>query len=352
MNMKVNRIIPSLLMMIFVLVLSCKKDESLNEETIWAVPKDEVKDGGPGKDGIPAIDEPKFVSSSEATHIENDELVIAIKIGSEVKVYPHTILDRHEIVNDVVSDEPLSIIYCPLTGTATAWSRIVDGQTTTFGVSGLLYNSNVIPYDRATNSNWSQLRLDCINGDLLGTLSSNFHIVETTWATIKSAYPDLKALSEDTGFDRNYDVYPYGDYKTNHSNIIFPVSGEDNRNDAKDRVLSIIKNGKVRSYEIDNFSDNTELLQESYEGEELVILGSKTKNFAVAYSREIDGTILDFTALDDFPVVMTDAQGNKWNLFGECVEGDRAGQRLNSPQNIIGYWFSFAAFYPGLEIGK
>ncbi len=214
----------------------------------WTVPRNKVVSGGPGKDGIPAIDSPKFASISETSN----KLVVGIKIGNIIKAYPHDILDWHEIVNDKADDKYYSIIYCPLTGTATAWNRNITGTPTTFGVSGLLYNSNIIPYDRKTDSNWSQIKDESIFGDLKSQRPDHLQIVETTLSTWRKMYPNSEILTTQTGYSRSYGRYPYGDYKTSQS-LIFNVGYNDDRLQRKERVHAIIINGQARVYRLSSF---------------------------------------------------------------------------------------------------
>ena len=118
----------------------------------WLIPVNEVFGGGPGKDGIPAISNPKFKPDSTITFLSDDDLVIGVKFEGQLRTYAHLILDWHEIVNDNLGQRYFALTYCPLTGSAIAWDRNLGGEVTTFGVSGLLYNTNLIPYDRATDS--------------------------------------------------------------------------------------------------------------------------------------------------------------------------------------------------------
>jgi hypothetical protein len=120
-------------------------------------------------------------------------------------------LDHHEIINQTAGETHLAVSYCPLTGTAVCWNRELKGGITTFGVSGLLFNHNILPYDRATESLWSQIRNECIFGDLVSTKAELIPILETTWETWKSMYPDTWVMTENTGHDRDYTYYPYGD---------------------------------------------------------------------------------------------------------------------------------------------
>jgi hypothetical protein len=188
-------------------------DGSPNSSNTWLIPVNEVVDGGPGKDGIPSIDNPIFEIASTVNTIPDDDLVVGIKQGDVVKAYPHYILDWHEVVNDVVANTNMTLSYCPLTGTAFAWKSIADNTFSTYGVSGLLYNTNLILYDRATDSNWSQILQKCVNGELIGDEPEKVSVIETNWKTWKDSFPNSLVLSSQTGFDKPYETYPYGGIK-------------------------------------------------------------------------------------------------------------------------------------------
>jgi len=319
----------------------------------WAIPTDEVFDGGPGKDGIPSVDDPRFSTSSdnETNYLLDTDLILGLQVGDEIRGYTHPILDWHEIVNDDVNGLPIAITYCPLTGTGIGWDRTVNGNITTFGVSGLLYNSNLIPYDRITDSNWSQMANECVNGDLINTPINTKLLVEMSWKTWKEMYPNADVLNRNTGFNRAYGTYPYGSYITNTS-LNFPVDIDDDRLHRKERVLGVIIDGSAVAYQFKNFQgDSIQLVNDNFDGTELVIVGSEEKNFMVAFERELEGNVLDFTALqDELPAVIEDQDGNKYNVFGKRIEGVDVGKNLITPTNYIGYWFSWGAFYPGIEI--
>ncbi|MES9860025.1 MAG: DUF3179 domain-containing (seleno)protein, partial [Candidatus Thiodiazotropha sp. 4PDIVS1] len=123
----------------------------------------EVLSGGPPRDGIPAIDQPEFVSSDEADFLTPDDRILGVVRNGVAKAYPISILNWHEIVNDVFDDEPVVITFCPLCGTGMAFEAMIDRQTLTFGVSGLLYNSDVLLYDRHSESLWSQIMKQSIS---------------------------------------------------------------------------------------------------------------------------------------------------------------------------------------------
>ncbi len=349
--MKVTKIL--FLITLAFYLYSCDTVDNAEVSGDWLIPTDEVFDGGPGRDGIPSVDNPQFTNVNDASYLLDDDLVIGIKIGGTIRAYPHPILDWHEIVNDDISGQKTAITYCPLTGSAIAWKRNGVVSNSEFGVSGLLFNSNLIPYDRGSSSNWSQMRLQCVNGSLIGNEIETSKIIETTYKTWREMYPTSKLLSTNTGFGRQYGVYPYGGYKTN-DDLIFPVSNEDNRLQKKERVLGLIAGGQTMAFVIKSFSSDVSIENVSFGGDEFVVIGSSGKNFAAAYKRELDdGTTLQFTITEgELPLVMMDNEGTKWNIFGEAIEGPRAGESLKQAKAFIAYWFAWAAFYPNSLIAQ
>ena len=328
---------------------ACSDDDSFettpNGE--WLIPIGQVFDGGPGKDGIPSVDDPSFASVESSSFLDPSNLVVGIVNNGSAKAYAHRILDWHEIVNDDLEGINYALTYCPLTGTAVAWDREINNTITTFGVSGKLYNTNLMPYDRATDSYWSQMRLDCVTGDLIDTRINTFPVIETTWETWQEMYPDSEIMTRETGFDRNYNAYPYGDYRTNNNNIIFPVSSLDNRLPAKDRVLAVLTDSRKKVYPIEEFGDGLAVM-EGFGADEVIVLGSDSRNFLVAYKNSGLENVTFFDGPG--PIVAEDSNGNKISISGEVVEGPLAGTQLAAVESILGYYFSLAAFYPDMEI--
>lgn len=316
----------------------------------WLIPINQVLDGGPGKDGIPALDNPEYMSVNKITYLSDNDLVVGFQSNGQVRAYPHKILDWHEIINDELNGKKVAITYCPLTGTGIAWSRFINGEITTFGVSGLLYNTNLIPYDRATDSNWSQIRLDCVNGQLLGDTIETFHLVETTWKTWKEKFPNSTVVTSNTGYGRNYNNYPYGDYKTNNSKLLFPVTPNDDRLPGKERVMGLIHNGKAKVYRFNLFKKETKIIDVQFEGKNLIVIGNRNKSFIVAFENNLNGEERIFTAIDEGENIMQDNMGNKYNLFGTITEGVDKGNQLVNTTSFMGYWFSFGAFFANAAI--
>ena len=347
-----------LLTPIMLMAQACREDPadqpssptSSNPTTIdntWLVPINEILDGGPGKDGIPSIDNPQFTRADQVDFLENDDLVLLMRVGDVTKAYPHPILDWHEIVNDDIEGKKIAITYCPLTGTGIGWNREIDGKETTFGVSGLLYNSNLMPYDRLTNSTWSQQRLDCVNGQLRGTNAEVYTLVETNFATLKRYFPQSQVLNGSTGFDRSYGRYPYGDYKSNQSRLLFPVSNKDNRLGLKERVLGVIlSSGEKKVYGFDAKAGDPFLIEDQLGGIKLTVIGSQSQNFLVAFETVDFQLALD---VDDSPFIVKDQNGIRYDLLGNPAPGAVANA-LKLPSQFIGYWFSWGTFYPNIDL--
>lgn len=204
--------------------------------------------GGPTKDGIPSIDQPQFVSQQEADQwIADDELVLVLTYKGVRRIYPLQILVWHEIVNDTVAGDPLLITYCPLCGSGIAYDRTLDGVAVEFGTSGKLYNSNLVMYDRLTDTYWSQIDGLAIFGELAGCELTPINLDTVVWRDWKAANQDAEVLSQETGYDRDYGRDPYGSYYE-ASFIWFPVEERDDRIHPKTVVFGIEVNGSYAAY--------------------------------------------------------------------------------------------------------
>lgn len=313
----------------------------------WTIPQNQVFDGGVGRDGIPSIDAPRFTDAQEILEIADWELVVAVKRGGTIKAYPHNILDWHEIVNDQIGGTNFALTYCPLTGTAIGWER-GDG---TFGVSGLLYNSNLIPYDRLTGSYWSQMLNESVRGLRVEEKIERISVVEVRWKNFKEAYPDAKVLTRNTGFDRDYDSYPYGGYRGS-ADLLFPVARRDSRLFEKERVHGIQMSGINRVYDFSSFEE-TSFVYDQFDAEEVVVFGNREMGYMASFHLpSLEGELIRFSPIDQ-PTskrFVSDQFGNLWSIFGEAVEGPHMGTRLSATPSYMGFFFAWAAFNPTLEI--
>lgn len=319
----------------------------------WIIPESEVIDAGPGQDGIPAIDRPIMQRVSEVPDREilASELVVGVLHEGTIHAYPYNILNWHEVVNDSINFDDFVVSYCPLTGSAVSWDADDRLGNTEFGVSGLLYNSNLVLYDRDSGSRWSQMLQQSVQGNRAGDTPQRLQVVETKWSTWKSMYPDSFVLTRSTGFSRDYDAYPYGSYRSS-AELFFPVSRSDNRLHPKTRVIGIHSDTASKVYQLSEFGDTTQAINDHFDGKPIVVAGSSRANIAVIYSRELaDGTVLDFSALDgQLPNILQDTEGNTWDVFGIAVSGPRAGERLAMTNSFTAMWFAWAAFFENPEI--
>jgi hypothetical protein len=358
--MKTNILITSI-MVLLISTMSCESNNpgpnygggggnSNNTGGEWLIPLSEVRDGGPGKDGIPALLSPiKWSVNDPANdYLRESQLVLGYQHEGEICAYPHPILDWHEIINNTVGGQPIAVTYCPLTGTGIGWERIVQGRETTFGVSGLLYNSNLIPYDRNTGSNWSQIRMDCVNGLLIGQEAVVLPLIEMPWGTWKKLFPESKVVSTITGHTRSYGSYPYGSYRTN-SSLIFPAQPSDDRLHPKERVLAVIREDLAKVYRFEHFGSGPTVIQDEFMNMHLALVGTSS-DYMVALNAEVESGVVLQLRPGETEGILLDEEGNEWNLFGVAVSGPRKAQQLKPVKAMMAYWFSIAAFYPKPEI--
>ncbi|MCG7496592.1 DUF3179 domain-containing protein [Vibrio sp. Of7-15] len=187
------------------------------------IPAEEILHGGPAKDGIPALLTPVFQKGLRALDIHPNDKVFGLVIDGIAKAYPIKILNWHEVVNDKFNESAVIVSYCPLCGSGMAFSSDVGYDMLTFGVSGLVYNSDVLMYDHQSNSLWSQIRGEAVSGSMRGKSLHQIPLQLMRWKKWLKANPDTLVLSTKTGFKRNYNIDPYQGYKRSPS-LFFPVS--------------------------------------------------------------------------------------------------------------------------------
>ena len=304
------------------------------------IPLDKIKSGGPPKDGIPSIDKPKFVKSSESEFISDDDLVIGIDINGEQRAYPLFIMVWHEIVNDEVGGVPVAVTYCPLCFTNQVFDRNVDGKITEFGTSGKLYNSNLVMYDRNTDSQWSQALGIAITGEMTGQTLKRIPFDVARWSDWKSLYPDTLVLTTDTGFFRTYGIDPYGDYYID-SRVIFPVENKDDRLFLKEKILGF-DNGVYKAYKLSDVEKNKVINDDV--GDKKIVLISLYPEMARAFTRIVDGQILEFEYSNG--QIIDIQTKSTWNFDGESIEGQLKGKKLQREVYNPGFWFEWVAFHP------
>ncbi len=212
------------------------------------VPVHQIQQGGPPRDGIPAIDAPHFVDANSADFMRAEARVLGLHYLGIARAYPIAIMNWHEIVNDRFDHEAVAITFCPLCGTGMAFSAQHKGQPLRFGVSGLLYQSDVLLYDRQTASLWSQIMMQAVSGPLSGERLQQIPMAHTTWQAWRARHPDTQVLSEQTGYRRDYSRDPYAGYAASPA-IYFDINHRPPaRYHPKEQVLGLLRNGHARAF--------------------------------------------------------------------------------------------------------
>ena len=328
------------------------------------VPYGEILSGGPGKDGIPAIDLPTFVSVEEAdAWLQSQEPIILFEVGDEARAYPLQILTWHEIVNDVVGDVPVTITFCPLCNTGIAFERTFEGQVLDFGTTGRLRFSNLIMYDRQTETWWQQASGDGIAGQYAGRRLTFLPAPVIGWDDFKTAHPDGKVLSRDTGFNRSYGRNPYAGYDDVRSSpFLYDGPRTPGQLPPMARVLTVELGGVAVAYPNDVLRE-ARIVNDTIAAADVVVLwepGTASEldsgeiaegrdvGAGAAFLREMDGKVLDFSF--DGVKIVDEQTGSEWNVLGESVSGPLAGSQLTPVVSVNHFWFSWAAFMPETRI--
>lgn len=328
------------------------------------VPLSEFRSGGPGRDGIPPIDKPRTISQKEADKfLEDHEPVLVVEQGRAVRAYPVQILIWHEIVNDELGGRPIAVTYCPLCNSSVVFDRRVDDRVLTFGTTGNLRKSDLVMWDRQTESWWQQLSAEAVVGELSGERLEVLPSQTLSWADFRRSFAEGDVLSRETGFERDYGRNPYVGYDERDSQP-FLLDGEaDDRLPAKEHVIAVFVDERrplvisfsrlVREPAVNAQSGGTPLVALYKKGvvsplDNAAISRSKDVGTSAAFDRRVDGRTLDFRAADGGYV---DRQtGSKWDITGRAVDGPLKGKRLRPLRHDQQFWFALAAFLPDAQI--
>jgi hypothetical protein len=331
--------------------------------TKHSVDWDEIISGGPPRDGIPPIDEPEFLDVADAPRYMTDSApVLNLEINGEAKAYPLSIMIWHEIVNDVVGGVPVSITYCPLCNTAIVFDRRVNGQVLDFGTSGKLRNSDLIMWDRQTESWWQQITGEAIIGELTGTVLEFIPAALVSWEAFAKANPEGLLLSRRTGFNRDYDGGPYGGYDTIGSDPFLFFVDIDDRLPAMERVVGMTVDDQTVAYPFVIFED-TAVVNDVVGSQDLVIFyasdtlsafrgpgysAAKEIGSTGVYDPNLDGQKLTFR--QDGSSIVDDQTGSSWTVLGEAVDGPLAGKSLSPIVHANHFWFAWSVFFPNSDL--
>jgi len=276
------------------------------------IPASEILAGGPPKDGIPALSDPELIDAEAARYLKPDDRVIGVTMDGLSRAYPIAILNWHEIVNDTINDQRYAVTFCPLCGTGVAFYSDIAGKTTDFGVSGLLYNSDVLLYDRETESLWSQIMGQAVAGELVGEKLKAFPVSHTTWSDWLKQHPHTQVLSTNTGYSRDYGRNPYRGYEQSRQ-LYFGVNQRaPDTYHPKEQVIGLEIDGVYKAYPFAELE----------------------KNNQSQFEDSINGVSI---------TIDWDSENRSVELF------DSSGKRI---AGIQGFWFAWFAFHPDTLVFK
>jgi hypothetical protein len=360
------------------LIFSCESDAELSAENTSIIPfrefttdftkstvsLDEIFSGGPPKDGIPAIDNPHFIGVEEAAKITGErEPVIVVRYKGETKIYPVQILIWHEIVNDHIADLPVAVTFCPLCNTGIVFESRIDGLDLDFGTTGRLRYSNLIMYDRQTETWWQQATGEGIAGKYTEKRLNYVPSLFISWEDAMVKYPNALVLSADTGWDRPYGTNPYAGYDTG-SPFLYRGQAPPWTNESLnmlDRILTVENDNEIRHYSYKALKQE-QLKNDIMKDRKIVVfwaagtasaLDSSRINegrdvgTANAFHSKIDDVELDFGY--DGSQFTDRKTGSIWDHTGYAVSGPLKGRQLELITGTQHFWFSAAAFFPNTK---
>ena len=330
----------------------------------------DVLSGGPPPDGIPSIDAPEFERAADVGFLQPQEAVVALTLNGDARAYPAQVMIWHEIVNDTVGGEPVTITFCPLCNTAIGYYRQLGDRIFDFGTSGRLYNSALVMYDRQTESLWAHYTGQAIAGALTGSQLELIPVATVAWETFLDEHPNGLVMTRPGGFGRQYGTNPYANYDQPDGSPTFFGGTPDPRLPPQTRVLVVRHSRASVAVPLDTLQSEG-VLPLDLGGAPVVAFhlpGTATpiQSQQVAFGRDVgatgvfeptvDGQVLSFTRLpgissSDGPGAFTDDQtGSTWTVLGRALEGPLAGTQLTPIEHIDTFWFAAAAYDPDIEL--
>lgn len=335
---------------------------------------EEILSGGPPRDGIPSIDKPEFVSIKQASDwLDAREPVISVQVNGQAKAYPLQILMYHEIVNDSIAGEPISVTFCPLCNASIVFERTLIEKDASgsniptvldFGTTGKLRKSDLVMYDRQSETWWQQFTGVGIIGKYTDVMLTRIASQIISFDEFSKAFPDASVLSQQTGFSRPYGNNPYTGYDSIDSNPFLYKGELDPRLPPMERVLSLGEKGDTQLVPLSTLN-TTPVLNLEFNGSPTVVIAASTAASALdqgtiktsravpsaaAFNSELDTQVLTFT-LENGNVI-DDQTGSVWNAFGLSTSGELEGTQLRQIDQGVHFAFAWLAFDPGARIVK
>lgn len=334
-----------------------------------SVPIEEIFTGGPMRDGIPAIDSPRFVSTDSASEwLGEKEPVIALQLDGVARAYPLQILMYHEIVNDELAGKPVSVTFCPLCNASIVFERDirVDGDSIVldFGTTGRLRKSDLVMYDRQSETWWQQFTGKGIIGDYTDVSLVRLPSQIISFEEFRKAFPQSQVLSRETGYQRPYGNNPYRGYDSIDNNPFLFRGDIDPRLPAMERVLSILNDTETQLVPLSELKKQP--VANLFSGEsKVVVIASTTATSAldtenIAQSRQVPAAAAFHASVDELELdfkfkdgIVQDVQtASHWNAFGLSTKGKLAGTQLEQVDDGVHFAFAWLAFDPKAIVVK
>ncbi len=328
-----------------------------------SVPLSEFRSGGPPRDGIPPIDAPEVVDQADASSwLADREPVLVVEVGGRARAYPVQILVWHEIVNDELAGRPIAVTFCPLCNSSVVFDRRLGGRELTFGTTGNLRKSDLVMWDRQTESWWQQFSGEALVGELTGSKLEILLSQTLSFGDFRKLYPDGDVLSRDTGAERDYGRNPYEGYDRPDDEPFLFDGETDDRLPAKERVAAVFVGEDAAVVPFSSLRDRR-VAQFGLAGISVVVLFKPNVASALdeariseaadagtsaAFDRRLDGRTLEFEVRGD--AIVDRQTGTTWDITGRATEGPLAGRRLKALRHDGQFWFALAAFLPDARI--
>jgi hypothetical protein len=330
------------------LLVSCSKENPPDtppgsgvETGEWLVPFEDILYFGDPPDEIVSIDDPTFIRVSESDW-QPEERVYVVQHNDVVRAYPVTIMGAHEIVNDRIGDFFFTVNYCPITGSGMAWNRNVGGEVTEFGVSGMLFRENLVPYDRNTGSYWSQMRMVSIHGTRIETRAEPVPFFETDFSLIRTHYPEAEILSDScSGL--------IGCRHKDATDEVAPGNSSAGLLEPGKEYFGVVREERAVVFSLDSFEAQTRIYDVSLPGKKVLVVGNQGLNFIAAFETSGLGQIT-FNAKDPFPIAFGDDKGNVYNIFGVVTAGPQKGEQLPPASAYRAKGFAWESIFTTVEL--
>jgi len=336
------------------------------------VPFEEFASGGPPKDGIPSVDHPSFINVREANGwLADRDPVALVSLNGEARAYPLSILIWHEIVNDEIGGRPVSVTYCPLCNTTIAFDREFRGTILDFGTTGRLRHSDLVMYDRQTETWWQQATGEGLVGEHAGEQLTFVPVTVRSWRDVREQRPSVRVLSRDTGFPRaftqRYGTNPYEGYDRGSGpwRQFFRFGRDDGRLPAMERVValehgdehlavpfSVLAEERVAGVRVSDLDVVVFWAPGTASAvDNSTIAKGRDVGSSSTFSPEYGGRSLTFEPAGD-GLFRDRETGSTWNLSGKATAGPTAGAQLTEIVHGNHFWFAWAVFRPETEIWR